>query len=196
MESDNIQSLWQSQELAMNKKSIDRAYLDDIELKIGNSHKRLLRKLYIEIFVGLFIYIGAGLFLFFSNSEKKEILFSLKIILLTALYAIPSTLLVYQSITKIKNQNYYKPLSEHLNDRIRNLKKTLRAHLFAGLMACLFIIIALLTDSYFLSQPLWLKTCGIFYVVLMAILLSPILNYYYSKEIKLLQQHLDELEKV
>ncbi|MBN8699633.1 MAG: hypothetical protein J0L54_08460 [Chitinophagales bacterium] len=147
-----------------------------------------------EIFAGLSIYIGAGLLLFISQSGQKEILFALKIILLTALFAIPSILLLHQSVSAFRMSDYAVPLVSHLKKAVNGLKKSLRIYLYAGLLTCLFIIIALLTDRYFLSQTMWLKACALFYVVVMAALLSPVLNHIYGKEINLLQQRLEELE--
>lgn len=195
MESDNLQHLWQSQELPPQRKKIDKAYLADAALKIKDSHKRLLRKLFLEIFMGLLIYIGAGLLLFFLQAEKREILFALKLILLTALYAIPSTLLLYQSIAKLKADDYTIPLNEHLKNSVTSLKKSVRIYWLTGLLACLFIIIALFTDKFYLSQSTWLQIGGLLYVLLFAILLSPVLRHQYGREIKILEKQIQELEK-
>lgn len=194
MDSDNLQRLWQLQELNTTRKVLDQAFLDRIASNIRKSQRRLLKKLYIEIFAGLSIYIGAGLVLFFSQSGQREILFALKIMLLTALFAFPSILLLYQSVSGIRMSDFAVPLTTHLTNIVRGMKRSVRIYLYAGLLTCLFIIIALLTDRYFLSQTIWLQAGALLYVVVMAALLSPVLRYVYGKEIKILQQHLEELE--
>lgn len=194
MDSDNLQRLWQSQELHTSRKVLDEALLARIISNITKSRRRLLRKLYIEIIGGLFIYTGAGLLLFFSQSGEKEVFFALKIMLLTALFAFPSILLLYQSVSGIRMSDFAVPLTIHLTNIVRGMKRSVRVYLYAGLLTCLFIIIALLTDRYFLSQAIWLQAGALLYVVVMAALLSPVLRYVYGKEIKILQQHLEELE--
>lgn len=193
MESDNLQQIWQEQSFAGNNKNIDKDFLLQVEAKVLSSKKRLLKILLIEVAIGLLIYVGAGMILFFNNAASVQVLFAIKIILLTALFAIPSVLLLYRSIAALRSFDLSIPLKSYLERRIASLKKSIRIYVFIGLLACCFIIIALLTDEFYLFQPLWLKISGVIYVLIFAALLSPILQYYYGKEIKILEQQLKEM---
>jgi hypothetical protein len=195
MEFDNLQQLWQSQALQHPKREITSVHLEMAASKLNDSRKKLLRKIRWEIMVGMIIYISAGLFMFLGQLEKKELLFTVKMMLLIALYAIPTTMHLYQTIRKLTISDYAIALNTFLLAKMNNLRKAYRIYLFSGLLTCLFITITLLTDEFFLSKSLKIKIAGLSYVILFAALLTPMLHLFYGREIKQLQKQLQQFDE-
>lgn len=146
--------------------------------------RRIVAKILIEISICLVIYASAISVILRADATYSSQLFGIKIILLSLIFFAPVGVSLYQSLIAFRKIDLTQPVKHYLEDSVMKLTRTIKLYerysfLFSGFMA-----VMLLTDSFFMSQPAWMKILAFSFVVLGALMVRPYLRIVYGKDIR------------
>ena len=189
MELDDLKRTWTK----VPSTGSDRQSAEEFQRKLQpviKSGSSLKRSFYIELIAAFIIYLSFLFVIVFFGSEVKSFIYKLAGI--TFFGTLPIYYRLYLSIRWLNRIDYGRDIKSNLFEFLIFYKTTIQVYRFGSYLVVLTLAVVFITDTSFLSQPLWLKSLILVYLGLMLLSISPLLTRFYGNRVKSFESFLQE----
>jgi hypothetical protein len=179
MELDELKSIWKKSTTATSDSSRENA--PEVSRILETSRKGIGKVFAVEIVVAIVLYVGFVLMVVLSGLAIQSFIY--KLIIITALFALPIYYRLYRSIRFLSDMDFSADLKSNLVQFLVHYKTSLRFYKWATYLMVIVILIFFFTDDSFIALSTSLKIGTMLYMAFVSVIVGPLVNRVYGKRI-------------
>jgi hypothetical protein len=168
--------------------------LRDLERLWKVRNRNMVIRFVAELILYLAIYTGA-IVIIVSTASTEGRMFGIKIVALNLIFFAPVGISLYQALAFARHGDVAISITACLRSSIQKLNRAKRLYVRHSYLFSVFMVVMLLTDSYFSGQSLLLKGCVFAFIGVTAILVKPALDVTFGRDIRHFENLLKEMER-
>ena len=184
MELDDLKHAWKNNtehpEISAKDEHLKAQIAEIIRSKRGLSSNILF-----ELIVAVFIYVIVGVVLGFYFQQVP--MFIIKLVIIIFLGTLPIYYRLYLSMQWLKVIDYGRDIKSNLEEFIRYHKTTMKVYQIGGYSLIMLLFIVFITDTSFQAFEFWVRASVLFYLVICALLIKPLINRFYGRKLKVFE---------